>query len=72
MPLSNESYDTTNQEMTNRGKVAHQYDPGKRKPPTYSNESGTIGESTAHRLEDQQAVKSSQIGDGTGSGGTDD
>ena len=67
-----EKTDTTNQEMTNRGKVAHQYDPGKHKPPTYSNESGTIGESTSHRLDEQQAVKSNQVGDGTGSGGTDD
>ena len=67
-----EKTDTTNQVGTNRGKVAHQYDPGKRKPPTYSNESGTIGESTAQHLEDRPAVKSNQHGDGTGSGGTDD
>jgi len=67
-----ETTDTTNQEGTNRGKVAYQYDPGKHKPPTYSNESGTIGESTSQHLENTQAVKSSQIGDGTGSGGTDD
>ena len=67
-----EKTDTTNQEMTNRGKVAHQYDPGHHKPPKYSHESGTIGESTSHRLDEQQAVKSNQQGDGTGSGGTDD
>ena len=72
MPTDKESYETTNQEMTNRGKVAHQYDPGKHKPPTYSTESGTIGESTSLRLDEQQAVKSNQQGDGTGSGGTDD
>ena len=67
-----EKTDTTNQEMTNRGKVAHQYDPGKHKPPTYSTESGTIGERTSHHLENTQAVKSSQVGDGTEGGGTDD
>ena len=72
MPTDRESYETTNQRGTNRGKVAHQYDPGPRKPPKYSIESGTIGESTAHRVEAQQAVKSSQIGDGTGSGDTTD
>lgn len=72
MPTDAESYETTNQESTSRGKAAHQYEPGSRKPPRYTIESGTIGESTAHRLEEQQAVKSSQIGDGTGSGGTDD
>ena len=72
MPTNKETYETTNQESTNRGKVAHQYDSGKHKPPTYSTESGTIGESTSHRLEEQQAVKSNQQGDGTGSGGRDD
>ena len=72
MPTDKESYETTNQHGTNRGKVAHQYDPGKHKPPTYSNESGTIGESTSHRLDEQPAVKSNQQGDGTGSGGTGD
>jgi len=72
MPTDRESYETTNQHGTNRGKVAHQYDPGQRKPPKYSNESGTIGESTSHRLDEQQAVKSNQQGDGTGSGDTTD
>ena len=67
-----EKTDTTNQVGTNRGKVAHQHDPGKHKPPTYSTESGTIGESTSHRLDEQQAVKSNQQGDGTGSGGMND
>ena len=67
-----EKTDTTNQEMTNRGKVAHQYDAGKHKPPTYSTESGTIGESTRYHLDECQAVKSNQQGDGTGSGGTND
>ena len=72
MPTTKESYETTNQESTNRGKVAHQYDPGKHKPPTYSTESGTIGESTSHRLDEQPAVKSNQQGDGTGSGTPND
>ena len=72
MPTDRESYETTNQRGTNRGKVAHQYDPGPRKPPKYSIESGTIGESTAHRLEEQQAVTSNQQGDGTGSGTPND
>ena len=67
-----EKTDTTNQVGTNRGKVAHQYEPGQHKPPTYTNESGTIGESTSHRLDEQQAVKSNQQGDGTGSGTTAD
>ena len=67
-----EKTDTTNQEGTNRGKVAHQYEPGKHKPPTYSTESGTIGESTSHRLDEQQAVQSNQQGDGTGSGTPND
>lgn len=67
-----ERLDTTNQERTNRGNVAAQYDPGSRKPPRYSVESSVIGESTTHRLDEQQAVTSSQVGDGTGSGGTGD
>lgn len=67
-----EKLDTTNQHRTNRGNCAETYAPGSRKPPTYSIGSGTIGESTSHRLDEQQAVKSSQVGDGTGSGGTDD
>lgn len=67
-----ERLDTTNQERTNRGNVAARYEPGRHKPPTYSVESGVIGESTTHRLDEQQAVKSSQVGDGTGSGGPGD
>ena len=67
-----EHLDTTNQERTSRGKVATQYPASARKQPHYSTESGTIGESTAHHLEDRPAVKSNQQGDGTGSGGTDD
>lgn len=67
-----EKLDTTNQHRTNRGNCAETYSPGSNKPPTYSVGSGTIGESTAHHLEDQPAVKSNQHGDGTGSGGTDD
>lgn len=72
MPTDKESYETTNQESTSRGKVAHQYGPGRHKPPTYSSGSGTIGESTSHRLDEQQAVKSNQQGDGTGSGTPND
>lgn len=72
MPTDRESYETTNQVGTNRGKVAYQYTDPTRTPPKYRQESGTIGESTSHRLDEQQAVKSNQQGDGTGSGGTDD
>ena len=67
-----EKTDTTNQERTSRGKVATQYPAGSRKQPHYSAEQGTIGESTAHRLEEQQAVQSNKHGDGTGSGTPDE
>ena len=67
-----EKTDTRNQGGTRRGKVAHQYDDPTRKPPTYRQTDGELSPGTGYRLDDCQAVKSSQIGDGTGSGTPND
>ena len=67
-----EQTDTTNQEGTRRGKVAEQYEPGHRKPPTYRQTGGELSPGTAYHQQECQAVKSNQQGDGTGSGTSGD
>jgi hypothetical protein len=64
-----EKLDTTNSHRTGRGNVADRIDGPK--APTYS-QNQSFSEGTAYRVDECPAVKSAQIGDGTGSGTTAD
>ena len=63
--------DITNQVSAGRGKSAEHIGASE-SVPLPAREEGTFSPSTAYRMEECQAVKGEQVGDGTGSGGTDD